>query len=1589
MKTAEQTVSNKTCFDLDPTPEAAEKADRASSAELQTVVDPEILQGQLAKIRETARTLAEETGVSTLHLAFGFLEWFESDSSNECITSPLILLRVDIDRRIVRSQYQYAVTAAGDDAEINLTLSERLDRDFRVKLPDRAEDQTPERYLERVQADICTDRPRWSVRRFLTLAHFPYARLSMFQDLDEAQWSGAGGLAAHPVLASLLGGREQGESMFAEEHEIDAPEMTAAVPILVLPADASQHSAVFDVMASKDLVIEGPPGTGKSQTITNIIAAALSQNKRVLFVADKQAALQVVKDRLEKLGLGDFCLELHSGKSKKPEVLASFKQRIERRPVRADSTRLVRNQNELFSTRMALTRYVDLLNTRFGALGHTVHELIWADRRRRVGEDQEARWLDAIELHSPDQITAHEAQNHREVLAQLERASAPMKASFGKLSSHPWYGVTQHMLPSADIDEAVRDTADLAALMADVVKQAQTLSAFGAGPDMTLADLAEVATQLAGLDQQGSTHPALFAACAMPDMRELAQEWLASFDRYQDALTVQGQLLALPRDKDPLLASIELQSNLSAAGPLHPGLTAGGLPACAAKMRDAAARMADLDQLATAMASLLAARSPKTLAEASILAAAVQLAAATTAPVAAYVTPELMQAGSSPSVSAAAMVIRSARDRHAELIEQFSLAPGLTPETLRLHAATVSSSGLLAFMSPAQKAARQCYAGLLRMPQKPSKAEMTASLIRVAEHLETIRTIESGESYRHAFGSRYRGLATDVDTALLTVTWASQVRSSLMAKGPAGAGAESVLLSGDPARLEAIRAFSTRPDFATMLTELGQAPPQANSFSDAALHSLATAQSVESLAALCEGIGISAETLVDRLPGLCTALRRTAEADAAARPPDALAKVLNGALPEASLDRAPYAAAVQLAAKLERLDLPPVTKDALWRTAPETIQTVAIPAAHGYLLAYHAVLQRWAGLKARLALQETALFGQALADTPPERVRLRLELATANPGELGGWIAYLKERAAAEALKLGPLLALWDARTLPVSLPAAFDRVLHRALARLAFQRHPELERFTGLSQDEARSRFAALDIEASVVRREYLAHHLSSQPVPAGIELGKSSDRTERALILHEMSKQKRHISIRQLLARAGGAAQALKPCFMMSPLSVAQYLKPGGLSFDLLVIDEASQMRPEDAVGAVARCGQIVVVGDSKQLPPTNRFDRGDSGDDEAEQDVDVESILDLAQRVFRPARRLRWHYRSRHGSLVAFSNREFYDEDLLVFPSPAEAAENQGVSSVFVGGLYKAHCNEAEAKAVCEAALHHMRTRPDRSLGIATMNKDQREMIAMEMDRLAAQHPDIEAYRERWSGTLERFFVKNLENVQGDERDVIFISTVFGPAEPGARVRQSFGINGASGHRRLNVLFTRAKHQVRLFTSMRPEDILTTPESPRGVRVLKAYLAYAQTGRLEAGQETGREADSDFEVFVRDRLLTAGYEAVPQVGVSGYFIDLAVRDPASPATFLLGIECDGATYHSSRSARDRDILRQQILEGLGWTIYRIWSTDWFRDPEGQGKKLLSFIENVLRARPSPKPTAPIGGECDDGRIATPPMH
>jgi very-short-patch-repair endonuclease len=443
-----------------------------------------------------------------------------------------------------------------------------------------------------------------------------------------------------------------------------------------------------------------------------------------------------------------------------------------------------------------------------------------------------------------------------------------------------------------------------------------------------------------------------------------------------------------------------------------------------------------------------------------------------------------------------------------------------------------------------------------------------------------------------------------------------------------------------------------------------------------------------------------------------------------------------------------------------------------------------------------------------------------------------------------------------------------------------------------------------------------------------------------------------------------------------------------MMGPQAVAQYLTPGVVKFDLVIMDEASQLKPEEAIGAIARGGQLVVVGDSKQLPPTSFFSRmGQVGDDDDQYTTtDAESILDLCAAHFHPPRPLRWHYRSQHHSLIAFSNEHFYRRNLIVFPSPYGQSSRLGVRATYLAdAVYDNQTNLKEAERVVAAVREHIVDRSEESLGVVTLNIKQRDLIAELLDERLRDVPGADSFREQWAAEGQPLFVKNLENVQGDERDAIVISTTFGRAPGSGVVRQNFGpISRQGGWRRLNVLFTRARKSVAVYTSLRPEDIVIDGTTPEGTKALRNYLEYARTGLLVPPVDEGREPDSDFEVAVIGVLRARGYEVTPQLGVAGFRIDVAVKHPESPGTYLAAIECDGASYHSARSVRDRDRIRQEILESLGWRgrIWRIWSTDWFRSPRMEIEKLMRFLDDT---RANWKPDYVSGGSWVEEGLAS----
>ncbi len=608
----------------------------------------------------------------------------------------------------------------------------------------------------------------------------------------------------------------------------------------------------------------------------------------------------------------------------------------------------------------------------------------------------------------------------------------------------------------------------------------------------------------------------------------------------------------------------------------------------------------------------------------------------------------------------------------------------------------------------------------------------------------------------------------------------------------------------------------------------------------------------------------------------------------------------------------------------------------------------------------------------------------SIRDVSLSTMQTRVSRWLRDPEGQDAWIRLLDMANAVTKRGLNELrVRLADGTLSPDHAVDTYDYVRAEAVYRRLDKLNPNLGKMNGRERSSLVKKFVELDATLlDLSAQEVMSAHYES--IPEGT-------RGEMGVLRGEVQKKSRHMPLRKLLKDAGSAVQAIKPVFLMSPLSVAQYLDPDGLKFDLLLIDEASQVRPADAIGAMMRSKRAIIVGDQKQLPPTSFFEKlvnnADQEDEEqniediiAAQVKDMESILALCEARGMPGCMLKWHYRSQHESLITVSNHEFYQNKLVCPPSPSTADTKLGLSFEFVDGIYRRgrgrSDNPIEAKAVMNAVLEHARIRPTESLGVVAMSQAQQSEIQNEAERMRAMYPELNSF---CSETKDNpFFVKNLETVQGDERDVIFISIGYGRTEDG-RLYQNFGpVSSEGGERRLNVLFTRAKKRCHVFSSIRHTDIQHDKARHRGPFLLKTFLKYAETGEMDVPIITGREPDSPFEEAVGDAIRGYGYKVDYQVGSEGFLIDLAVRDPERESGYILAIECDGARYHSSYWARERDRMRQILLEAKGWTFHRIWSTDWFHNPNAETQKVVDAIRQACvrtnQTRPQARRPSPI---------------
>lgn len=1473
-------------------------------------VPQEELETRLVELYRAARSTLQEGGANTLFLALGFLSWTRDDKAGQRYRAPLVLVPVTLNRKSVRSGF--SLTVHDDEPRFNPTLIEMLRQDFRLNLG-VAEGELPKddsgldvAAIWKSVSHAVKDIKGWEVTEDVVLAMFSFAKYLMWKDLAERTDQ----LRENPVVRHLIDTpRESYPSgvAFPNPKKLDsefAPEQT----FCPLPTDSSQLSAVMAAARGKDFVLVGPPGTGKSQTIANLIAQCLAESKRVLFVSEKIAALDVVYRRLREVGLGEFCLELHSNKARKLDVLAQLQKSWEAQGSidpeiwRAEAQRLKKLRDQL-------NVYVERLHFRHSN-GMTIYEAIG----RVVDSDD----VPALDL-SWSAVNAHDSAAMQAMRDVVDRLEVNLRAvGHSDLLDNPLAAIGYSDW-SPSWQQGLVDAARAVLPVAQAVTQAceryiQAISfpriplnrrARGA-----VAVLARTLPHAAGRDWR-------FVLRA--DARAIA-------DKLQEGVA----LLAKHR---------EISKEIS--------------PQWRDEVVSACQRGLELLQQYRETHAQLAQPWP------------------------ADVVDELRKGlGLLDEIN---QMTRELSVQYSEQVEQLNVTQ-LQREWGKAEKAIWPLSWL------GKRKIRKVLDAVVAGDGEPDVSKDIRSLVKIRALRSAVTAIEIGPATYDIWAGlktkpEFAQCALNFQQALVSARseqpW-EDVGFDLIASGRCGEN-----LATELSKLRMLKAF------------------------DADLKSL------ESLKRATSGLWAGLSTPTEHMEAALrfqAELRDVRESGILPGSHEAVASGACGTVMSADFQRLRQRALVEqklvayeelrsvtagvwsgLNTRVNELEKALKFQTSITAvisnlaTTPERIESFKTPLdqliGEGSALlepggaiagAGEAYLSAWSALQPVIdRLTAAGSFTDAakteFGDAPLNELIERCVAIVQSENRLHAWCAWRKARDQAITFGLAPLVAgIENGAVAPGTVRRAFETNYSRWWLNSVVDNEPVVRTFVSAEHEKSIGDFRVLDEHFTALTRAWVRAGLCA-------ELPKQDDVTrnsEWGILRREMSKKKRHMPLRELMTNIPTALTKLTPCLLMSPLSIAQYLTADATSFDVVVFDEASQIPVWDAVGAIARGKQLVMVGDPKQLPPTNFFDRAESGLDDEDVEGDLESILDECMGANLPTMNLSWHYRSRHESLIAFSNHRYYGGSLVTFPSPV--TDDRAVSFHHVKGVYEkggARINKPEAKALVADLVGRLKSPEFResklTIGVVTFNSEQQALIEDLLDEERRKDPSIEPHFAEME--LEPVFVKNLESVQGDERDIMYFSITYGPDLHGA-VSMNFGpMNREGGERRLNVAITRARHELRVFSCLKAEQMDLARTQALGVRDLKLFLEFAERGPRALAEVTGGslgDFESPFEEAVASALAKKGWEVHTQVGASAFRVDLGVVHPDAPGSYLTGIECDGATYHRSATARDRDKLREQVLRGLGWEILRVWSTDWWIDPSGTLEKLDSKLQSLLEA-------------------------
>ncbi len=1468
------------------------------------------LESRMVELYRNARTTLQEGGANTLFLALGFLTWNRADKEEAKYRAPLILIPVALNRRSVRSGFTMALH--DDEPRFNPTLIEMLRQDFQLNLG-VAEGELP---LDEAGLDIAKvwkavsvavkDIKGWEVSEEVVLGTFSFAKYLMWVDLVQRTDQ----LRQSPVVRHLIDTPRDpypSSSVFPSPGRLDkdyGPDQT----FCPLPSDSSQLSAVMAAARGKDFVLIGPPGTGKSQTISNLIAQCLAEGKRVLFVSEKIAALDVVYRRLREVGLGEFCLELHSSKARKADVLAQLKNSWDARG-EVDTEIWQQEAERLRRIRDELNVYVERLHHRHGN-GRSIYDAIGA-----VVDGKDVAVL-PLSWHSHAAHSQRDTELLREVVDRLEVNATAVGAE--TLANGPFQDIGHADWSPTWQQGLIEAARQLLPVCNEVLAAYERFRGVIRIPAVSLTRRARVSTaSLARCLPHAAGHNWRFAFAA--DAGETA------------ARLLEGNALLLKH------------------GELSAQISNGWEPAVRA-LASKASQV--LKQRCEAHASLPAAWSSFAV---DTLHKAIEM------------LEELHKLEQSLSV------------RYADTVEQVNVY-----QLARDYAKASKSVWPLSWFG--KRKVREQLEAVVGGQGEPNVASDLATLVAIRDKRQEVEKLDAADELTGV----WRGLKSRHD-----VLRAAKVFQDVLKQ--ARANGTWTLVGLEP--LRAGRGGDRMKDDVETLVRLEQLNAQLAEF--------------RTLEVSTDGLWRGLETDVPALESAIAFTTALSDLRAAGAMPDNFDLVAEGACGHRfAKDHATLRARAGVEAKLTGLDNLKVVCPGVWEeletdqeevakavsfqrsiaaavanlaAAPEDVSQVLraleqlvtegnalLNAAGPVVAAGNAYLDALGRLQPSIDLLAsrgsfTPEGAADFSDSDVVQLKARVEAMIESEHELNAWCAWRKASQQAMTLGLSPIVAgLTNGALTPAIVRRAFETNYCRWWLNAVVDSEHVIRNFVSAEHERRISDFRALDKRFTELTKAWLRANLC-KGLPAPDDVTRSS---EWGFLKHEITKKRAHKPLRELMSNIPTALTKLTPCLLMSPLSIAQYLAADAEPFDVVVFDEASQIPVWDAIGAIARGKQVVMVGDPKQLPPTNFFDRAESSSDDEDVEGDMESILDECMGASLPTLHLDWHYRSRNESLIAFSNYRYYGGRLVTFPSPV--TEDRAVSFHYVNGFYEkggARVNKAEAKALVADIVKRLKSpgfkESKLTIGVVTFNTEQQKLIEDLLDEERRKDPGLEPHFAE--SELEPLFVKNLESVQGDERDIMYFSITFGP-DGGGAVSMNFGpMNRTGGERRLNVAITRARHELRVFSTLRGDQMDLSRTQAIGVRDLKHFLEFAERGSRSLFESTAGSLggfESPFEEAVAAALASRGWTLHTQVGASTFRVDLAVVHPDAPGCYLAGVECDGATYHRSATARDRDMLREHVLRGLGWEILRIWSTDWWVNPIGTLDRVCRQLDELLVA-------------------------